>query len=226
MDPTTTGAILDLAPIRADATALAETARTIALVDEATFTAASAILVRIKALRSTVEALFGPHIKRAFDAHRALLDDRRRLDAPLADAEAILKRRLAAFTLEEEQRRAIEARRRALEAHAHQTARVWAEVEDLEAAGYTAEAAELVRDFVQTPTTPLVIVPAPVKAPGIQCREVWRYEVMDPAEVPREYLMIDHAKLGAVVRALKGAAPIPGVRMWPERTIAAKGRGA
>ena len=41
------------------------------LVDEPTFTAAGAILVRIKALRTTVEALFAPHITRAFDAHRA-----------------------------------------------------------------------------------------------------------------------------------------------------------
>ena len=26
-----------------------------------------------------------------------------------------------------------------------------------------------------------------MKAAGIQCREVWRYEVIDPAQVPREY---------------------------------------
>ena len=91
MDTTATNGVPEVAPLRADATALADTARTIALVDEATFTAASAILVRIKALRTTVEALFAPHIKRAFEAHRALLDDRRRLDAPLADAEAILE---------------------------------------------------------------------------------------------------------------------------------------
>ena len=63
-----------------------------------------------------------------------------------------------------------------------------------------------------------------MKAEGIQCREVWRYEVIDAAQVPREYLTIDHTKLGGVVRALKGAAQIPGVRIWVERTIAATGR--
>ena len=155
--------------------------------------------------------------ERAFEAHRALLDDRRRLDAPLADAEAILKRRLATFTLEEEQRRALEARRQAVEAQAQQTARVWAEVEELEAAGYAAEAAELVSDFVQAPSTPLVIVPAPMKAAGIQCREVWRYEVLDPAQVPREYLTIDHTRLSGVVRPRKGPAQKTGGRHRAER---------
>jgi hypothetical protein len=47
------------------------------------------------------------------------------------------------------------------------------------------------------------------------------YAVVDAAQVPAAYLMIDHKKLGAAVRALKGAVAIPGVRMWAERTIAA-----
>jgi hypothetical protein len=35
-------------------------------------------------------------------------------------------------------------------------------------------------------------------------------------------LTIDHTKLDGVVRALKSAASIPGVRIWVERTIAAR----
>jgi len=165
-----------------------------------------------------------PHITRAFEAHRALLDDRRRLDAPLVEAEILLKRKLAAFTLAEEERRVIDARRRVAEAQEARSARIWAEVEDLEAAGYHGEATDLVTEFVRGPAPTVVLTPAPVKADGISCRDVWRYEVTDATQVPREYLTIDHKRLGGMVRALKGAAQIPGVRVWAERTIAASTR--
>jgi hypothetical protein len=224
MDSMTEPSMADLSPIRAEVGALPETARTMAITDEASFTAAGAILVRIKALRALVERLFTPHIKRAFEAHRALLEDRRRLDTPLAQAETILKQRVAVFSLEEEERRALEARRRAADAHETRTARIWAEVIALEAAGYQGEAADLVQEFVKGPPLIVGLTPTPLKAPGISCREVWRYEVTDPEQVPREYLTIDHSKLGGVVRALKTAATIPGVRIWVERTIAAMGR--
>ena len=48
------------------------------------------------------------------------------------------------------------------------------------------EAADLVRGFVQAPPRRRDR-PGAVKAAGIQCREVWRYEVPIPAQVPREY---------------------------------------
>jgi hypothetical protein len=214
---------LELETLRAEATSVPATARTMPIEDDETFHAAGAILVRIKTLRTTLALLFNPHIKRAFDAHRALVEDRRRLDAPLADAEAVLKARLTAFTIAEDERRAIEARRHAAEAEAERTARVWTEVDRLEAAGYHAEAADLVEDFVQEPTR-IVVTPMRVAAPGLAARDVWRYDVVDPSLVPREFWTIDHTKLGGVVRALKRAAAIPGVRVWVERTIAATGR--
>jgi len=224
VNPTTEPSLADLSSIRAEVRTLPETARSMPITDDASFRAAGAILVRIKALRALVDRLFTPHIKRAFEAHRALLEDRRRLDTPLAEAESILKRRVAAFTLDEEERRACEAHRRAAESQEARTARVWAEVEALEAAGYHGEASDLVQEFVNAPPVIVSPTPAPLKAPGISYREVWRYEVLDPMQVPREYLTIDHTKLGGFVRALKSAASIPGVRVWVERTIAATGR--
>jgi hypothetical protein len=224
VNPTTAPSLADLSPIRAEVGTLPETARSMPITDDASFRAAGAILVRIKALRALVERLFTPHIKRAFEAHRALLEDRRRLDTPLAEAETILKQRVATFTLEEEERRAREARRHAAESQEARTARVWAEVEALEASGYHGEASDLVQEFVSAPPVMMDVTPAPLKAPGISYREVWRYEVLDPTQVPREYLTIDHTKLGGVVRALKSAATIPGVRIWVERTIVPTGR--
>ena len=210
----------DVSPIREDVQTLSTTVRALAIVDEASFQAAGTFLRRIKALRDTIAGLFGPHITRAFDAHRALVADRKRLDAPLVDAERVLKTTLAAFTIAEERRRAAQARQQTAAATETRTAEIWAEVEELEGAGYHVEAADLATELV-TASAAIVITPAPLKADGLARRQLWKYEVIDAAQVPREYLTVDHPKLGAVVRALKGAVQIPGVRVWVERTIAA-----
>lgn len=65
-------------------------------------------------------------------------------------------------------------------------------------------------------------VPPPEAPSGISTREVWRFEVTDPAQVPREYMSVDERKIGAVVRALKNQAGIPGVRVWCEQVVVAR----
>ena len=112
------------------------------------------------------------------------------------------------------------ARRDAADAADTRAAQIWAEVEDLEAQGYHTEAAERASELVRT-TEAIVVLPTPVTIEGITHRTVWKYAVVDAAQLPAAYLMIDHQKLGAAVRALKGSVPISGVRMWAERSIAA-----
>lgn len=51
-------------------------------------------------------------------------------------------------------------------------------------------------------------------------RQVARYEITDPLEVPHEYWMIDDKKLAAVVRG--GVREIPGVKIWVETQIVAR----
>ena len=74
------------------------------------------------------------------------------------------------------------------------------------------------------PPTVIGFAAVALKADGVVRRTNWRYEIVDEAAVPREYLRVDHTKLGAVVRALKTAAAIPGVRIWAEPTVAARGQ--
>lgn len=66
-----------------------------------------------------------------------------------------------------------------------------------------------------------VIVRDPPKVAGVSTREVWKFEITDPAAIPREYLVVDEARIRKVVQALKGDAKIAGVRVYPERQIAA-----
>jgi len=210
-------------PLQDEAHTLPAIVGALAIVDDASFQGAGRVLRRIKAVRDTITRLFAPHIARAFEAHRALVADRKRLEAPLAETERVLKAKLAAFTVVDDVRRAAVARQQTAAATDARAAQIWTEVEQLEAAGYHAEAAEVATELVAAPLS-IVCTPAPLKADGLVRRDRWTYAIVDATQVPREYLAVDHQKLGAVVRALKGTIQIPGIRVWAERTIAASAR--
>lgn len=61
------------------------------------------------------------------------------------------------------------------------------------------------------------------QAAGTHTREVWRFSIDDPSALPREFLMPDERLIGEHVRKLKGDARIPGVRVWSETTVVARG---
>ena len=148
----------------------------------------------------------------------------------------------------EEQRKADEAARKErerLEAQAREAERKAREkaeadrkaAEAAAAAGRAAEAAKLAaraaateekaaakaEDLVVRAATTVapVITREPPKVAGISTREVWKFEIVDANAIPREYLVVDEARIRKVVQALKGDAKIPGVRAYAERQLAA-----
>lgn len=49
-------------------------------------------------------------------------------------------------------------------------------------------------------------------------RTLWKFEITDPALVPREWLTVDESKIGqAVRRSANPVREIPGVRIWDEQ---------
>ena len=56
---------------------------------------------------------------------------------------------------------------------------------------------------------------------GIQMRQNWVYDVIDPEALPAIYWTIDHKALAAAVRLTKGDTKIPGVKVWNDPIIAA-----
>lgn len=60
------------------------------------------------------------------------------------------------------------------------------------------------------------------KVVGISTRDVYRFEITDATLIPREYLMIDESKIGAVVRGTKGTVAIPGVKVICEKSMTAR----
>jgi hypothetical protein len=58
---------------------------------------------------------------------------------------------------------------------------------------------------------------------GASKREIWKFEVVDPALVPREFLIVDEVAIGRAVRSSKGSIVIPGVRNFKETSLAVGG---
>jgi hypothetical protein len=59
------------------------------------------------------------------------------------------------------------------------------------------------------------------KVSGISTRKIWKYRIIDPLKVPREYLIVDEVKLGKTARASAGTIKIDGVEFYAEDSIAA-----
>lgn len=173
---------------------------------------AAEILQATKALLAESDAVFGPVMRAALESHRAAVAAKKKVDAPLKEAQGIIRPKVAGFLAEEDRRR------REAEARAREQAEraLLDEAVALEAAG-DPETAQVILEAAPT----LAVRSLPTYRPeGVTPRESWKFEVISLNQVPREYLVPDEQKIGAVVRALKDKTAIPGVRVWREARIA------
>jgi chromosome segregation ATPase len=168
-------------------------------------------------------------IKGRLIAYSEEQERRRRELQRQADEEARLARekaqREAAAAREKADREAAELRAKAeAEAAAGRqaeaaklTARAEAKIERAETKAETLQAAAAM-------TVAPVVQAEQTKVRGVVTREVWKFEVIDPAKVAPAMMVPDEAKIRRTVAALKGdAGPVvgPGVRVWRETSIAA-----
>jgi hypothetical protein len=137
----------------------------------------------------------------------------------LAGIERTIKRAMAAWAdaerarLADQQRHLDEEARKQREKLAMQAAKA-------EAAGKTEKAEDL---QLRAATTVAPVVPRePPKVAGVSMRAVWKYEITNPAIVPREMCSPDPKKIAAIVAALKSETNIPGVRVYEDQQVAAR----
>lgn len=144
---------------------------------------------------------------------RVEMERRERERKAMEEAEA-LQRKLDAEVAEANRKAAEEARRKAEEeARARK-----ASAAEIEAAKKKAEE-EAAKIAVVAPT---VVSPVVQEAPKVtrtesgsaSQRKVWTFEVIDAAQVPREYLMVDEKRIRDAVRM--GTRDIPGIRIFEE----------
>lgn len=94
-------------------------------------------------------------------------------------------------------------------------------IEEAEAARRAAEAAEAEAEM--TPDIPIIATaPTAPAVQGASVRTVWRWRVVDISAVPREYMLIDERKIGALVKNLKAKHGIPGIEAFEESVVAVR----
>lgn len=213
------------------AMALPERAKSIVIRDNATYTAAGEILLAVKAMRKEIESVFGPLKAKAHAAWKAVCEEQNKADAPLVEAEGIVKRSMAAWDTDQERLRMEEQRRLEAEAKRLEEERRLFEAEQLASEGRTAEA-DLVLD--EPVMAPVIQVPTYTpKVAGVSFRELWHADVTDLKELVKAaaaderylpLLQANTAVIGAQARSLKSAFKVPGIKVWSEKTAAAGGR--
>lgn len=201
------------------ALSIPEQARAIQVVDNETYSQAGEILVTIKGLRKEIGAAFDPIIKKAHEAHKEAKAQKDKAEAPLIEAENIIKPALAAYDREQERlRREEEERQREIARKAEEERRLQ-EALQAEKEGDAAAAQAIIEEPVYVP--PVVIEKTTPKVQGISMQKVWKFRIVNEALIPRDYMTPDTVKIGGVVRATKGSIQIPGVEIYSEDIVKA-----
>lgn len=200
-----------VAELKGETSLVVQRANELAITTQAQNQLAGTELVAIKGLRKKVAETFDPVVKAARASWQTAIDAREKHDNPLADAEALIKTKMARFMAEEDRRRRAEEARLQAEADAKAAEAALLEAEDLKEQGEN-EAAALM--LAAPPPSPVIKIAAPERPKGVSTTRVWHFEVMNPGLVPPRYMSVDEKKIGAEVRSQKEATSIPGVRVW------------
>jgi len=187
--------------------------------DDAQYQTATNGLKKIKGVRKMIKDLLDPMVKAAYDAYKKNADRRKEIEAPLDDAERHLKNQMAKYAdLKERERR--DAERKARE-EADEKMR---EAEKAAEEGRHTEADIALQEAAQMEVAPPPVIAAPTVV-GAHTTKRWAYEITDPDQVPREYLMVDEGKISGIARATKNTdtpQAIPGVKFYLKTGISVR----
>ena len=189
--------------------------RNLVVKDDAGYITAQEALRAVKCQVAKVLAYFGPLVKQAHEMHKALKAKENELTGPLDDVYKSIAVQCSRYSAEKE----AEARRLAAEEdrrrRKEEEDRRLDEAATLEAQGRKEEAETMI-------SAPIQCAPAPIQRPpqvqNVSYRDSWKFIIDDVAKIPREFMVPDDVKIGQYVRAMKGNAVIPGVKIYCEKT--------
>jgi len=210
---------------------LPQEAKALVIEDDASFQRAGAFLVNIKKVRAEINETFDPIIKKQHEAHKEAVAQKKKIEAPLIEAESIIKPRMAAYHEEQERKRREEEDRIRKEADRK------AQEEQIADAVLAHESGqeELGDAILEAPAyIPTIVAPkAAVKIEGVSFRDNYKAEVTDlkalmmavlEGQVPSNVIEANMSVLNSLARSLKGQLNYPGVRVVCEKITAGSRR--
>jgi hypothetical protein len=175
--------------------------------DDQTLTTAGEMASQAKKLNKAIEDVRKVLVDAPNNYVKAINNLAKGLQTPLTDAETGLKRKIGTYQAQ------VELARREAELKAQEAARKLQAEIDAEAKAKGVEAPKV--ELPVIPTAPSVIRTAEGSA---SIRKVWKFQVEDAAQVPREYLIVNESAIRRAVA--NGVRQIPGVNIFEESTVA------
>jgi len=207
--------------VEQESSALVREAQGLAVATAQDYEGAAGFLRGIKGMRARIDEAFDPIISAAHRTHREACRQKQKIEAPVIRAETEIKGKMGEYLAVEERTRREEEARLQAQAKAQEEERRIAEAMALEQTGDHAAAEQAIAAPVDVP--PVILPTMQARVDGISVRESWKHEITDENAVPREFCSPDPKKIGAHVRSgMTAIKPIPGVRAWKEKGIAAR----
>lgn len=238
---------IEVTALEQQSTALVSDIHALAVTDAESYRHAGGLLVTIATYIRRVGEVLDPIVEAAHRTHKVAVSQRDALLKPAAGAKRVLGDRMAVYDQEQArirreaelaaQRERERQERAARDAAEAEVRRIMDEAETrrldeaaaMEARGDRAAAERLLEAPIPAPVVPpvFVFVPSPPsptveRVEGVSYREDWSFEVVDPGLVPREFMIPNEKAIGGVVRAMRGATNIPGVRAFARRVTSVR----
>jgi hypothetical protein len=183
------------------------------------------VLKEVKAYKNKLEEKRFEMTRPLDQAKKSIMEFFRQPMDALDTLERNIKSRIISY--QQEERRKADIAQKKLQAAADAKAKELRDKAAAEAAkGNTAKAAQLMDKAAEKEVAVPVVAADIPKVAGVFTKQVWKYQIIDVNAIPREYMIPDEKKIGAMARASKGTLQIPGVKIYPEDSLSAgQGRG-
>jgi hypothetical protein len=192
----------------------------LAVVDKETLVEAIAFGREVKFRAARIEARLDKILKPLNESRNSLLELKRSSLAPFMAWDKEIKTACIAYNTKREEEAAESKRKADAEAlKLAEDSRLAHAAQVEQTQGRDAATVLLDQPVIPVPTQKSA---EPPKTAGAMFTTRWKHEVVDPALVPREWLMVDDRALAAYATSRKDQAVVPGVRFYPDKGMGLK----
>jgi len=215
----------DIEKVETEALTIVDEATTMVIIDNEGLEIAANLLLGIKDLRKKIADTFDPIIDKAHKAHKEAIAQKKKTEAPLVEAERIIKPKMGKYREQQDRERQAEIRRQEELARKAMEEQQLQDAIEADLSGNKEEAEAILDDELMPVPTPKV--EKPMKPEGIAFRENWSFEIVDVNKIPRAYMMPNEKLIGSTVRLIKNKVAaektIPGIRVSMEKVPYGRG---